>query len=497
VTTNMTVAVTSVTEIAVKKAGTLTQANITAANQMLSNLLGGVNILTTIPAIPTDPLSASSTSDAKNYGLMLATISQMATDQTYSSGGIASVMAAVAVDLADGTLNSTGSDMSSALASFVSSTFNQAGITADQTSLGGYISYAMNNQLPSGGALGYLASEYVVLNNGDWRVMDIVTSGGTSTVMRSISYPSNIGSFNDVYKEDIVVSGTINSSNYFRVTSDGYYGIYDVTGEPFKIIGKTFNIGDTYSTTLTGATVTFQVIGFEDVLSFKDCLKIQETYSAGVNSGTYTLWYAKGAGFVSVYEPDATSGHTDQLHEASIGGSRYYNAADYLRMQNGDIRTYDGIDSNGTYTYEKRYATPASYGGYSGLFKSDEYDSGALFQTWYIRKTSDGYYMLGGVTGVTPPVKILGTIFKVGDVYITQFSDSNQGGTMRVSVEAMESVTVPYGTFSGSLKLRTNITGPIYSSSKSQWDWYAPNIGHVKFADNQGTTESLSSATLH
>lgn len=118
-------AVTPLTEIAVQKAGTLTASNVAEAVTLVSNMIGGANIVTTMPANVL--VSSASTTAEKNYGLALAAISQMVKDGTASS--VSDAVAKIASDLADSKLDTTGGSVSSALSTFITSTANQTGLT--------------------------------------------------------------------------------------------------------------------------------------------------------------------------------------------------------------------------------------------------------------------------------------------------------------------------------------------------------------------------------
>lgn len=121
-------AVTPMTEIAVQLAGTLTQSNIDKANMIVSNMIGGTNIITTMPADVLDASSKSKTTDETNYGLILAAISQMVSSGTATS--VAEAITQIANDLVDNKLDITGGSISSSLMTFITSTHNQTGLTS-------------------------------------------------------------------------------------------------------------------------------------------------------------------------------------------------------------------------------------------------------------------------------------------------------------------------------------------------------------------------------
>ncbi|MFC1769876.1 thrombospondin type 3 repeat-containing protein, partial [Nitrospirota bacterium] len=127
------VSVTALTEIAVQKAGTLTTANMDAANASVSTLFG-FDIVATAPADVTTP--SGGTQAQKDYGLALAAISQMADDMSLS---VSHVISQLAADLSDNTLETTGASLSTSFSNFVVSLNNQSGLTLDSTSLDEYI----------------------------------------------------------------------------------------------------------------------------------------------------------------------------------------------------------------------------------------------------------------------------------------------------------------------------------------------------------------------
>ncbi len=137
------VAVTPMTEIAVELAGTLTAANIDSANTVVSNMIGGTNIITVMPV---NVLASSpSTTDARNYGLALATISQMVKDGTASS--VSNAISQIVGDLANNMLAITGTNMSAALNTFIASGNNQTGLTAGTAPVVAAVSYATSNKI--------------------------------------------------------------------------------------------------------------------------------------------------------------------------------------------------------------------------------------------------------------------------------------------------------------------------------------------------------------
>lgn len=98
-----TVSVTPLTEIAVINAGnTLTQSSISTANSLVSNMIGGINIISTTPVDATNISSQGATQVKKDYGLALAAVSQMIADGTYSN--VSTAVSGIANDLSDNKL---------------------------------------------------------------------------------------------------------------------------------------------------------------------------------------------------------------------------------------------------------------------------------------------------------------------------------------------------------------------------------------------------------
>lgn len=138
-------AITPMTEIAVLIAGELTTANIDGATALLSNMIGGTDIIGTMPANVL--VSSASSTAAKNYGLMLAALSQLVSDGTAT--GVSDAIGQLAADLADTVLDATGPDVSSSLSTFLSGTFNKTGLTTGTAPLVAALSSASSNHIPS------------------------------------------------------------------------------------------------------------------------------------------------------------------------------------------------------------------------------------------------------------------------------------------------------------------------------------------------------------
>jgi hypothetical protein len=128
---NVTAQVTPLTEIALQVAeassGGLSDSNINSANALVSNLIGGADILTTVP---TDVLSSSADLDSlaeQKYGLALASISQLAQNRGIN---ITTAINDIATDLNDNkmldTMGSNIENLLKALTDFTGGTNNHA-----------------------------------------------------------------------------------------------------------------------------------------------------------------------------------------------------------------------------------------------------------------------------------------------------------------------------------------------------------------------------------
>ncbi len=122
-----TVNITPLTEMAVQKAGVLSQENRDAANAAISKLIG-TDIITTLPVDVSVPSSVVAATPAKAYGIMLAALSQLLTDHPATYTDLAVTIKKIGDDLSDGKLDITGRDLSNALASFIASPQNQSGV---------------------------------------------------------------------------------------------------------------------------------------------------------------------------------------------------------------------------------------------------------------------------------------------------------------------------------------------------------------------------------
>ncbi len=195
VSATATAAVTPLTEIAVRKAGTLTSENIDEANALVANMIGGIDIITTMPANVL--VSSQSTTTEKNYGLMLAAISEMVSSGTATT--VTAAITSIVTDLADNQLNTTGASIETALNSFLGSANNNTELDAATTTLDESISDATIFTIGDGTAPRYSLADL----DGIWY------SIGLKTPVKNTNNAANLG-----YDVDqvIISSGTFTSA---------------------------------------------------------------------------------------------------------------------------------------------------------------------------------------------------------------------------------------------------------------------------------------------
>lgn len=141
---NVSVAVTPQTEIAYRLVGP--NLTIEQANSLVGSIMG-VGIISTMPADVMDSTASSkATVDQIDYGLMLATISQMIEDG--NADDLPDAILKIKNDLSDNKLDSTGSGLLNALTNFISNPNNESGVTTlGQTKLDDAITYITNNAI--------------------------------------------------------------------------------------------------------------------------------------------------------------------------------------------------------------------------------------------------------------------------------------------------------------------------------------------------------------
>jgi len=244
-TGTVSASITPFTELAVQNAGTLTTVNITASNNQVSTMLGGVNILTTKPADVTGSLAGASQAE-KDYGLMLAALSQMSKDGNKS---IPNVVLDIKNDLSDGKLETTGAQITTSLATFITSSNNHSGMTAGDTHVGDSIAtFIPPIQVSAAPA----APAQFVVTPGDG-----VVTLGWSTVPGATSYAFYLGTTPGVTKANgfgttglvtspytskpgLVANGT---TYYFVMTASNASGesveSYEVSATPTAAVAAT------------------------------------------------------------------------------------------------------------------------------------------------------------------------------------------------------------------------------------------------------------------
>lgn len=155
----------------------------------------------------------------------------------------------------------------------------------------------------------------------------------------------------------------------------------------------------------------------------------------------------------------------------------YHNTPDYLVYNDGDIHIFSGSDASGhTWMRRELYSSPASFGGYDDLVKIevDGYEDHILGIPYYLRESTEGYYLMFG-TG--EEVKLSDKVFTIGIPYSSE--------STTVEVIGFENVDTPAGVFNGCMKITAT------SSEKVDYYWYARGTGLVKSADDRGVTEVL------
>ena len=219
---NVSAQATPLTEMATQIAettGGLTSSNIHSAQALISNLIGGVDIVTTVPA-NTLANCATQSVDAQMYGLMLATISQWVHDD----GSIANVTQAInafASDLAiDHTLNAFGDALSAALNNFQSGGNSQCN-TLSNDQLNAYITVYTKSSVP---ATGFSMDDLA----GTWNYIGLAspTSVGTSTayfVDAGYSTFQNTGSYiSNCLFDSIDPCGSPMSGSGITINANGF-----------------------------------------------------------------------------------------------------------------------------------------------------------------------------------------------------------------------------------------------------------------------------------
>lgn len=125
----VTLAVTPLTDLAVRQAGTLTSNNISAANELVSEAFK-IDIITTIPAAPTAAAfqSSTTTQEQKDYALALAAVSQ----QMQTSGNnLATTLANLNSGISSSGMSpQTAATLSEAATNFIANPNNLTSVTS-------------------------------------------------------------------------------------------------------------------------------------------------------------------------------------------------------------------------------------------------------------------------------------------------------------------------------------------------------------------------------
>lgn len=122
---NVTLAVTPLTELAVRRAGDrLTKASIDEANAIMGIMAGGISISAARPVDASK--SAGKLVDDSQYGLMLAAISQMSLNKGWT---LDRVLEYIREDLDDGVAQSAAADLKASLQDFIAGSNNKSEVT--------------------------------------------------------------------------------------------------------------------------------------------------------------------------------------------------------------------------------------------------------------------------------------------------------------------------------------------------------------------------------
>jgi len=231
------VSVTPLTEIATQTAGTLTPGNITAADTLVTNMIGGIDILTTKPSDVTDPAAALNTASEKNYGLMLAAVSQMVAQGT--SGSVTEAISKIKNDISDNyQLDATGPEISAALEKFIPSPNNKTGLTMATAAIVPSIHEAtiapIKNPLVGSWVVRNATTPLAVLtfvdNSNFFFGQDGVANGGGQAGMERGTYAWNL----------------TNWTPTVIVDTNGRWGLSDASGTqvPYSISNNILALGD-------------------------------------------------------------------------------------------------------------------------------------------------------------------------------------------------------------------------------------------------------------
>jgi hypothetical protein len=126
VSSSVAIAVTPLTDLAVRQAGSLTPMNISAANGLVTELFK-FDIIATMPVAPTASALSGTTQAQKDYTLALAAVSQL----TAANGGDlnAALKSIESGMTSNGMSSQTAAAITTAVSTFLASPQNQTGIT--------------------------------------------------------------------------------------------------------------------------------------------------------------------------------------------------------------------------------------------------------------------------------------------------------------------------------------------------------------------------------
>ncbi|MBP2683420.1 MAG: hypothetical protein H6Q79_1459, partial [Deltaproteobacteria bacterium] len=144
--------------------------------------------------------------------------------------------------------------------------------------------------------------------------------------------------------------------------------------------------------------------------------------------------------------------------------------------------------------FREVFTGPLTYNGYINAYRKDNYsglDPGApvdeSYWTWtdpegstYIIGTSGG--------GPIPPMLVMPSRFVLDNVYTTY--DMGGGKTRKIKVDAIQSASVPLGTYP--LSLRVNFQDNVAGTVTNSYQWGAPGVNTKLKWNDPGCTDSLA-----
>jgi len=184
-----------------------------------------------------------------------------------------------------------------------------------------------------------------------------------------------------------------------------------------------------------------------------------------------------------------TPTHTANYYPVTVGSKWTYS----ITSANSTPSTWSSeITQGGAASYSMKITTASS--GYSVI------DAALTNGAWGVTK-SVSYDPSGAVLSTitySPPQLLFPSKTDIG-THETTTSTLTSGGnnsqaTIDITVDGIESVTVPAGTFANALKLTSKTT--MSGSTASVSAWYADGAGFVKSEDTYGGTQELTSYTI-